>query len=669
MISTVAKISIQLLGRPQAVVEGTSVRLRSIRSWGVLASIALSTRGISREDLALRFWPNQLEPRVHLRQSISSIRTVFGAESIRANGDMLHWQPSLPIEIDLMEWFDLLKALPTNIDSMEIVLENSGRIFLEGLDQEADSDGWLEGIRTSLSRSEAHILNEYSLVLERKSSYRGSYQALARSLELWPQNSCAWERMFHLGGLAGIDQAFRTGASNSDLDEFVAHINSLAIQDLVPAPSEAKAFRTSFAIKRSKLGPESNASLVRASIFPQCFSAEEAFKIARIPEESINEWKRGQLACFSNGRIHLAKPIREILISELPQDEFDRLSRRHAKYFCKKLSMWEHGSAEVTQNEANLSFALETLTKGIPTVESLQFWQLLSEVGLEHVRQPFEQWLLDVAAQHELSADLKKGTLVSASLIAIDQGKPCYALELLYSYVFDVAKNGGDFEDIYKDFAFAYHHSGDRNNALTFVNRAICWAEKQGFQLELASAYRLKSEILRENLDFHGALNSAMAAQSALLKMSVPSSLYEASIQFDLALCYELMEEIPAAQSHLKQSLELRMECHDDHGVADCLKALSRNYLIGNQVAEAWAAISFAISIYEKLEKPASKAAAMLEMGDVHASRGRPDLAKACYEQGKDFWQNIPRASWIDRFEIRLAKLRASQVECEYATV
>ena len=82
-------ITIQLLGRPRITQDGRQVyKLRSRKSWGLLAYLILSERPPARSQLASLLFADADDPVRALRWSLSEIRRALGSDG-SVDGDPL----------------------------------------------------------------------------------------------------------------------------------------------------------------------------------------------------------------------------------------------------------------------------------------------------------------------------------------------------------------------------------------------------------------------------------------------------------------------------------------------------------------------------------------------------------------------------------------------------
>ena len=151
-----SSVSVQLLGRPTAQVDGVDVAApRGAKPWGLLAYLAASGRSHPRTELAELLFTEAVDPLGALRWNLAALRRLLDRPDA-LKGDSI-WLDRSDI------WVDTVRQDHGDVDS--VLAGGSGRELLAGLSY-PDSpvfELWLAGERQRLRRQALSLVREVAL--------------------------------------------------------------------------------------------------------------------------------------------------------------------------------------------------------------------------------------------------------------------------------------------------------------------------------------------------------------------------------------------------------------------------------------------------------------------------------------------------------------------------
>ncbi len=176
-----SSLTIHLLGRPAIVQgDGEPYRIRSQKSWGLLAYLILAERPPSRPQLATLLFSEANDPLRALRWSLAEIRRALG-DSARLEGDPveLHLAEGTIVDIDVVTrgaWTDA------------VLLPGLGQDLLEGTNirSAAAFESWLVSQQHHFGAGSEAILHEASLAALTRGAVQDATDYAVRLVSMKP---------------------------------------------------------------------------------------------------------------------------------------------------------------------------------------------------------------------------------------------------------------------------------------------------------------------------------------------------------------------------------------------------------------------------------------------------------------------------------------------------
>ncbi|MEZ5738770.1 MAG: hypothetical protein R3E68_04410 [Burkholderiaceae bacterium] len=151
---------LQLMGAGHVLVTGRAVRVRSVKTLGLLAYLVLEPRAHLRARLAALLWPDDDEAaaRHSLRQAVFWLRSANGAalaDSLVVDGDLLRFVPDDSVEVDILHW--RRGSAPAGLPGQPAALPIHPAPLLEGRRFAGcdEFEAWLQGQRQALAEAVA----------------------------------------------------------------------------------------------------------------------------------------------------------------------------------------------------------------------------------------------------------------------------------------------------------------------------------------------------------------------------------------------------------------------------------------------------------------------------------------------------------------------------------
>jgi len=118
--------AIRLLGVPSVLhADGTAVRLRGHKTWGLLAYLVAQRGSVGRPHLARLLFEDAEDPLAALRWNLAELRRALGPDSLRGEAITLQRDAIGPVDVDV-----LLRGGAAD----GVRLPGLGHDLLEGLD-------------------------------------------------------------------------------------------------------------------------------------------------------------------------------------------------------------------------------------------------------------------------------------------------------------------------------------------------------------------------------------------------------------------------------------------------------------------------------------------------------------------------------------------------------
>jgi predicted ATPase/DNA-binding SARP family transcriptional activator len=227
----VSKLSLLLLGKPQACLDQRPIEFQTRRALGLLLYLAVEGGEHSREKLTVLFWPESdaERGRSSLRRTLAYLRGALGGETyIRARRDSLAFDRAADFEMDVealeSAWSmartatgqpregpgGLHNARHDLIARLQSVVNTYCGDFFEGftLESSPDFDDWVSIQRQTWHRRMDKIFDRLSELQAENNDTAGAIETVARWLAHHSLNEAAYRRMM----LLRLSVGDRTGA-------------------------------------------------------------------------------------------------------------------------------------------------------------------------------------------------------------------------------------------------------------------------------------------------------------------------------------------------------------------------------------------------------------------------------------------------------------------------
>ena len=193
---------IRLLGRPSVERPGDEVyRLRSRKSWALLAYLLLADAPPTRSQLAGMLFAEADDPLRALRWSLAEIRRCLGDDS-SLDGDpvLLRLPPGTVVDVDVLThrtWTDAVEVLGLDRDLLDGVVIQAAPAF----------ESWLLSERRRLAATAESILHEAALGLLAQGAHDRARGFAVRAAAMSPLDENHQALLIRLYRLAGDDAA------------------------------------------------------------------------------------------------------------------------------------------------------------------------------------------------------------------------------------------------------------------------------------------------------------------------------------------------------------------------------------------------------------------------------------------------------------------------------
>ena len=673
--------TIRLLGVPRAQRRsgGSSssaereIRLRSKKTWAVLASLLLPTRlaapfasppdVLSRQTLARRFWGDKPNPRVHLRQALASLKTMFEAECFLADEETIRAAPGAFVtDIDrIREAYGRALCATSPDERLHWLIEAEGEIggpFLEACLQPGDQgEPWLVGQRAQVHGWVASLLFALADAFEETGNLNGAWASARRAVAFQPHSAEAQSRVWRLAQRTGQEAALPVLEAEDTLEQAVernaAHLTG----------KETRLVHALYRAKMSALAPPARKALPRLAVLPAPFCAEVAAQVTGVSRRTLRALARGTPLLVmqqqqQNGQEEFALPpvVRACAWRSVPSATRRQLSQRLASVCTAWL---EHARvppgepfappfATMAQAEPFLRAALRWLLAQPPTPTPIGFIRHLAGLGLLDLAReavPFldavmegethpapERYAAADAAgyilfhRNEFSAAVSR---FERALSFMPVGTECEGSDRAPDQAPGRAVNEGN---LLFFLGNACHYAGDSRRALTHIAEARKRYEQVPEPARVADCLRFQAEIQNHLGEYEEALH---ACEEALALRSVlqPRGHLVADALFWSGSTLFVLGRHAQAERCLCEALAIWQDTGNGTGVGFCLRVLGRLRTHEGRYAEARAHIEHALLLHEREGDQGSRLAALEARADVFLQQGRGQEAMPLYAE------------------------------------
>jgi DNA-binding SARP family transcriptional activator len=652
---------IYLLGKPYAENSDGIVRLRSKKTWGVLASLLLADRQTERKDvLVRRFWADTPD-RQNLRQALHSIRAAFGEACISSTTDTVSLAAGyFQCDVAGMDaWRNVADASATPESRIAYLANAADRIrgeFLAGFSLADDEDGWLGRWRSRLQQEHGALLLSLAETLEATGNPRGAFEAACRMVRLVPEMDTGWEKVLRLGQGTYQMDAVHDLARTLDLRHITERLHELESSAHSLHQKEEHLFEVAFEKRFRLLSASEQGKLTRLSVFSATFHASHARVICSVSLTDLRHFADQGLLMRLEERYSLFPLARKRLYLQETIPSRRVLLARHARHFYQWFCFGPWRPEEVEAEKAHLLQALEWFMKH-PSLRALEFYYLIGQGGLTDLVDHAWAWCEALAADTTLPLPLRGAAAFGAARICIERRDFRQARRLLEraAEIYSLSHDSRRSADTEFWLALACHHSGDFTTAAYHARRAASQFAGD-HPLNQGQALRFLAEIYRADMQLECAYETCTEALGIQMAHGA-SPLVVAETLYQLGTTEYLLGRRKEAIEHYESSLRIRFDHDDPVGQGDCLCGIAVGLLNEQRFLQAEAMLRYAIMLYRSRNAADSEAGALLVFGDVLKESGRWEEARREYARGLTFWTARDHPHWIRRFQERMDAL------------
>lgn len=630
---------IQLFGVPSAIRNGKAARLRTNKTWCVLACLLLEPRPHRRETLAARFW-DQGDNRQSLRKALSSLRENFGADAFLENG-------KITIEADRERFLtdvelvwkarEEARMLENAHQRLLLLSEAADRVrgeFLEGFDDLDEEQEWMLRQRERLRPLVTDIFLELARTLVETHNPRAAFEVICRAATLCPQSDAVKTQVLKLGRLT--DQHELAVQITREMN-FESVSERLAELESVRTPlmlSEQKAFEAVFIERIEDLPLSQYDTLSSLAVFPASFTAAQAKEIGDITPVMLRTLVEKHLVLREGERFGLLNIARSLLWDRLSLARQQEMQKRHAHFFMQwweeTALRWksspgsypERDDAQIRQESAHLLQTLQWLCGEEPTYRALEFVEHLHIFGLTDMALPALPWCEQAARSTTLPLPIQYKAVCCLIRIKEEQSEflSCRDwIEIALAMPFSGRTPEGD---AYQHLRAATnsHHGEDFERAILWAQRALALFQEHGNLDGQAAALRQLGETRRTIGDLTAALADCESALELYRRLE-NRWLNVAEALHQVGVVRRRLGDLDGALRCWGEALEIRQATDDPHGLADCLQGIGTIRAEQGFFAEARAHIENALRLYTEANKPASHAACRVRWAICCGSR------------------------------------------------
>jgi tetratricopeptide (TPR) repeat protein len=623
----------------------------------------------TRQDLALRFWEDKLDPRVHLRQSLALLRRVFGPDCFAADRDTVRALPGCfvtDIEQMLAAYRSALsaEAAEERLRWFGAAEERISGDFLEGCVGPGDAaEPWVLSRRAEVRSRAAQMRLAYIEMLLEAGQQPAALEMALRVLQWQPDHQKARRYAQELARQTG-DTIFLDGVpAESDLGAVLDHLRARPAYALTL--TEAGLFRQLFDAEFESLSEPLRKSLMRLAVFPAPFSPALATAVCRVPKTAIVALGKTPLLAANDGLFSLPELVRRAVWRRTPS----RVRRQQQRCLTRVCEAWliasrgEGGESAAppfrdrSEAEPFLETVLEHVLRQPPSEGTLRFLLCLPPT-LATRAVPYME---EAGCSPTVDPELRCRFGAEAARL------------LLFQRVFTRAADGYEWlaelpaesheaawrAEMSFGAAVARHHAGDSQTAIAHLVRARELHEAHGNAQEVASCLRFLAEIQNHLGHYDEALRSCESALAVRRAVSPRGAAVADALFWRGATLYRLERSAEAAAT-IEEALAIWQEQRDDTGIGHCLRLLGRLRCAEGRYAEGCAHVEHAILLHERAGDEGSRIAALVALGDARLASGRSLDAEAAFKEALAFYEASQSRDGVDALRARLEAVRAS---------
>jgi len=697
-----------------------------------LAMLAGEGRSLCRAWLNEQIWPesNRNDERRNLRVALTWLRKNLpvpaGSDLFVEHRDTIQIHPDAIItDIHVFETALAAARAELQFERKKSLLEQAAGLyrgpFLEGLRDYGEST-WLESRR---HRFEVLYLEALQLLVnlhEARHEWRPALDYALRALQTNPESeghrAAAIRLSLRVGDWSyaamhqrafapvGADVA-QTGLA-ARLGALVSHVDQVERSNQLPTITERDALQQSINAALTLLRPDDRLFLLRLSVFPAPFTAEEAAVVLEVPDAGTRlklletysliigprELEKLTDGVAETELFRLPETQRRAFVQQLNPEDVLLLQRRHAemwrnwavleaKRYTISLELPDnaHRSRYRPHLDAVFTYLLEhdfTSAKTLiaPVVGLFQEERLWAR---EHVRSVLRHPELSDSDWDTImlgNIEMVQGTGTSESICDLQR-----LIEWIRS-VYDETPRPLALATLVRGYtelgSRAHHHELDElaaaslREALRLCEIDPLSAEAERFLREVAIRSRLCDSLMVQGktLESRRSLEKSLTLlEMALGEPDVRQSVeaLAAVVQYQYGSTLATQGEYRGAAEAIGRSLEYNNQHKILHSEADCLIKLGSINLVRGNRTEARILTGQAVTFYTNIGAQDARAAALGSLGDVFARLGLKDRALSCYEEGLGVWRERGHRRWQAVFNARMAMFACDQGECERA--
>jgi tetratricopeptide (TPR) repeat protein len=694
---------IHLLGPPRAVQGAEEKRPELQKTWALLAYLLLpplvSLHGVptapsafSRADIGVLFWPDSMDSRTVLRQSLRLLRQTFqettgprakaGSEQdcFLSTRHTVQAKPGFfvtDIEQLTIDYWKALhaKTLEERLFWLFEAEREIGGAFLEGCAQlEGAGARWVRRRRKELSEKAAEIRWAAVETLTELGRLPAALEMACRLLEASPDHVEARKKAQELARRTGRKVVFEALRKEEGLQSVIDRLRPKPLQDVTL--KERETFDFLFKPEYQTLPATLQEDFLRLSIFPSPFTAEMAKAVCDVSGVALLKLAETPLLDRRDDAFSFPEIVRDGAWRMAPPG-LQRRQRRRLLRYCNgwmKATVDDYGTPgrtappfrDLLHAKPFIAAALEGLFDELPTRKRLEFLSRICRKGREELSDLalravpyFERAYLDATLP---PAD-RCFAAWNAGQILLGHSESARAA-VFFQRVLDLHTQGLGFGwpnpgDTYFDLGMALHYGGDSLRAIPFIEEAERFYDQRNDVQKRAACWRFMAEIQSALGDYEAALRLSDAALSLRL-LEGPRWTNVADALFWKGDSLFHLGRLEEAGDCIEEALSIWRECGADAGVGHCLRLLGRLRCAEGRFAEAGSHLDHAILIHDRLGDSGSRIAAVVAKGDTWLASGIFGEARSCYRDALAYYEAKALSNAAEGLRAKLAALAAS---------
>lgn len=675
---------LQILGEPTLTsLQPTAEQIgfQYHRTWLLLASLALSSRPIAREDLVARLWPDgdadkgRHQLRTILRDLIHGDRRRgmpgIGKENVQTSRDALALRPNtiLTDYAEMHSLWDKARLLRKQGKLLECAtcLHDAAVLFggpflnRNGLDD--SGVGWLPEMRSAVATLEVEVwqqLHDVQVVLGDQGDARALWEAQLR--------------------LFGPQESPRQETRKPTWEELVPTSAPLAPQNLSLTVQEERLLVSALTKKLEAMPKAVRATFQNLSVFPQPFTVHQAQRITRADNATLALLTEDGLLRGVGERYQMPAPVRQVIWKRLSTVQRQRLSERHARHFYRfdgdgwpnlpiinNPPVYQQWRAE---ERGNYFQALDWCLKKPLDDEACVYIDQLVRVFQEEPVLQMEVLRRSLFRIEEFS---KSGPpshreYYPAIRTQLALREHDFASAVRFARLSLESAGGTPYTfHVFERLMSVTHHAGldvEFDEAATLAQKALENAAqidtrplmKEAFERAVYSILA-DNHYTRENFDTALQYNYRAEELEGRLEAWPPVASARRYTQYQRASILKAMGQLDEALTLYDRIFRLFSAHEERHNAANCLRHIGIILRKKGLLGMARSHIEQALAIYTDLKEMGGRSAALGDLGDLLAQTGDHETALQLYTEGLDFWRSTNHPHWIARFEERISRL------------